>query len=294
MSLLGLLYYLSPVLTVVAVIDILRTRSEWWWVLIVLFFQPFGPLIYFALSYGPWSTAGSVRQLSPAAARRAQARRQLRDLQVQLGHWRGPAVLAEAGEQWMTLGKMDAAESHLREAHEAGAKPKDVSFNFAQVLQVRGGRYAESLPRLEELIAVEPDARFGVARLALARALDETGDDARAEEELRAVLAKRSPPEAKVRLARLLLRRGDGEEARRLLDEVQRDAATMPAYLKREHGPWIRAARRVRSGTEAVPKPRLEGAPPRGRLWVALAVSLGVLLVLFALYGYGFVNLPFG
>ena len=34
-------------------------------------------------------------------------------------HWRGPAVLAEAGEQLLVLGKLKQAEDLLREAKQA-------------------------------------------------------------------------------------------------------------------------------------------------------------------------------
>ncbi|MCG8461604.1 MAG: PLDc N-terminal domain-containing protein, partial [Holophagales bacterium] len=221
------LWTLMPLLSVAAVIDIVRTRAEWYWIWVVLFFQGIGPIAYFAVSYGPWS-AGSVGQLSPAAARRVEARRRLRELQIQLGHWRGPSVLAEAGEQLLALGRYRDAEAHLREAKEAGAGPKEANLALAQLFQIRGARYAESRPLLEELDAEDPDYRFGAARLALARSLDETGEAEAAETLLRALIEKRNLPEGKVRLARLLMRRGEAEEARELLLQLGSDGATMP------------------------------------------------------------------
>ena len=192
-------------------------------------------------------------------------------------------MLAEAGEQLLALGKLKQAEELLREAKQADADVKDVNFHFAQVLQVRGKRWSEALPLLEELVELEPDARFGAARLALARCLDESGDAARAEEELRAVLKKRSPAEGKVRLARLLLARDGGREASELLAEVRADAATLPKYLFKEHKPWIRQAGKIKSKDTKLPPPKLEGVPPKRSPAFLTAVVVGGLVLVLAL-----------
>jgi hypothetical protein len=277
-SFVGCFSVLPTALAAAAVVDVLRVRAEWWWIPVALIFPVIGPLAYFAVAYGPWS--GGARPLSPVTAQRRAARRRLRELEVQLGHWRGPALLAEAGEQLLDLRRWREAEKHLREAHQAGADPAHVNYPLAQLLQVRGERYAEALPLLAALVAVDPDHRLGSARLQLARCLDETGDDAGAERELREVLSRRNPAEARVRLARLLLRRGEGREASELISEVVSELPALPRYLRRGHRPWARAAARLKTGREPLPKPELEGAPPRASRWVTAAVALGAVAAL--------------
>lgn len=122
-----------------------------------------------------------------------------------------------------------------------------------------------------------------MARLQLARCLDETGGDAGAERELREVLSRRNPAEARVRLARLLLRRGETREASELLAEVSSELPAPPRYLRRAHRPWARAAARLKTGREPLPKPELEGAPPRAGRWMTVAVALGAV----ALFAFG-------
>lgn len=277
-------WLLPTALTAAAIVDMVRVRAEWYWCFIIFGVPLFGPLAYFAINYLPiFGGSQAVSTLSPIAYRRTQARRRLKELQIQLQHWRGPAVLAEAGAQLLSLGKLKDAEAVLREAKDADAEVKDVNFNLAQVLQVRGKRWKEALPLLDELVALEPDARFGAARLALARCLDESGQAERAEDELRAVLKKRSPPEGKVRLARRLLARGEGREASELLAEVRADAAAMPKYLVKEHRPWIRMAQKLKADSTKLPTPKLEGVPPkRGPAFVA-AMAIGGLLLLAGL-----------
>jgi hypothetical protein len=277
-SFVGCFSVLPTALAAAAVVDVLRVRAEWWWIPVALMFPVVGPLAYFAVAYGPWS--GGARPLSPVTAQRRAARRRLRELEVQLAHWRGPALVAEAGEQLLDLRRWRDAEKYLREAQQAGADPAHVNYPLAQLLQVRGERYAEALPLLAALVAVDPDHRLGSARLQLARCLDETGDAAGAERELREVLSRRNPAEARVRLARLLLRRGEAREASELLAEVASELPALPRYLRRAHRPWARAAARLKTGREPLPKPELEGAPPRAGRWVTVAVAAGAVALL--------------
>ncbi|MEM1176763.1 MAG: tetratricopeptide repeat protein [Acidobacteriota bacterium] len=287
----GCFGFVPTALAAAAIVDILRVRAEWYWFLVALFVPVVGPLAYFAVSYGPW--ANRLGRISPAAARRAEAKRRLKELEVQLQHWRGPSILAEAGDILLSLGKKKKAETLLREACAAGSSPRESHLPLATVLQVQGRRWAEAKPLLEELVELDPDYKFGAARLAYARTLDELGETQAAERELRQVLAKRNPPEGKVRLARLLLRRGEEAEANELLAEVRADAAGMPPYLRREHGPWIRAAKRLKVSTAALPGPRLAGLGPGRSRW-ALGSLAAVLTVTVVAVGGCLVNvMPF-
>ncbi len=116
------------------------------------------------------------------------------------------------------------------------------------------------------------------------RSLDESGEHERAEKVLRDLLSRRSPFEARVRLARILMKKGTSVEAETLLQEVANDALALPRYLKRHHRPWIRAASRLKRGSTKLPKPRVD------------ATSLGALSQrnVFAIAGIGFALLAAG
>jgi hypothetical protein len=250
----GGLFSLVPlILTVVALVDCIRVGASWYWFWIIFAFPVLGPLAYFLVVRSPVFAGSSPAMVSPQAARRQQARRRLRELQVQLAHWRGPGVLAEAGEELLALGKLREAEAHFREAQANGAAVEDVNFGLAQVLELQG-RWAEAAALLEALVAVEPDSHLGEGPLHLGRSLDESGRRDEAEAVLRNVLAKRTSIEAQVRLARILYLKGQKEEADRLVAEVLNDAKLLPRYLKRLHGRWIRAAKGL-TGTTRLPKP---------------------------------------
>ncbi len=270
---------LPLVLTIAAIVDIVRTGADWYWILIVLFFPVFGSIAYFVVVRGPWQSGGRAAALSPSTALRMQAQRRLREIAVQLAHWRGPALLVESGEQLLVLGKYAQAEAHLREAAQGGAPAEDVGFPLAQALGMQG-RFAEAAAILEPLHRAAPDAHFGELQLALARALDESGRAEEAERELRDLLERRGLLEARVRLARLLLRRGDTNAARETLAGARAEAAQMPPYLRRRHRPWVRAARRLRGGQDRLPPPQVEGGVPAGRRRALVLIALAAAALL--------------
>lgn len=281
--------FLPMVVAGIALIDAFRVRADWYWFMIILAFPIVGSIAYFVVVRSPLLGARNASIMSPTAARRLQARRRLRELQIQLNHWRGPAVLAEAGEELVVLGKPQEAEKLLRESQENGGAVEDVNLPLAQALEMQG-RWTEAVPLLEELVKVEPDARLGQGPLNLGRCLDEAGRKEEAEAVLRKVLERRTVIEAQVRLARILLHQGRKEEGRKLLAEVVNDARLLPRYLKREHGAWIRAAARLKSGTDRLPKPRFEGSQPPGyRLRIALGAA-AALVVLALLMGYAWMT----
>jgi hypothetical protein len=195
---------LPTILAAIALSSAWRLGAAWYWYLIILAVPVLGPIAYFIVTRSPVLGGHSA---SHPAARRLRARRRLTELRVQLGHWRGPGVLAEAGEELLVLGKTKEAEKHFLEAIENGAAADDTHFGLAQALQAQG-RFADAVPYLEKLVAAEPDSRLGEGPLALARCLDESGRRDEAELVLRRVLERRTVIEAQVRLARILLTKG--------------------------------------------------------------------------------------
>jgi len=254
----GLYGVVTAVLAIAALVDCVRVGAGWYWFWIIFAFPVVGPLAYFVVVRSPLFAGASTAMVPPHVARRRQARSRLRQLQVQLAHWRGPGVLTEAGEELLVLGKFREAEAHFREAQQNGASVEDVNFGLAQALEMQG-RWDEAVPLFAELVAVEPDSHLGEGPLHLARCLDESGRRDEAEAALRKVLEKRTVIEAQIRLARVLYAKGQKEEADRIVAEVRNDAKLLPRYLKRRHRRWLWAARGL-SATTRLPKPRVEGA----------------------------------
>lgn len=281
LSNMGIFGAIPAIIALVAIVDVIRVGAPWYWIWIIMGFPMLGPAAYFVVVRSGWLDSGG-RTMSPSTARRIQARKRIRALNVQLAHWRGPAVLAEAGEELLVLGKYKEAEKHFLEARENGAGIEDVNFGLAQTYQMQR-RFADAVPLLDELVKATPDAYLGRAMLQLGRSLDESGQKDKAEQVLRQVLERRTVIEAQVRLARLLLARGEKDEAQRILNEVKVDARNLPRYLRREHRAWIWTAYLLRSGSGRLPRPYVEGGDKPGRrLRLTLAAVAAVLVLLVA------------
>jgi len=276
---LGLLSVVPLILTLAVIVDVAWTRRGWYWIVVALMFPVVGPIAYFLVERSPWFGVASVR-VSASTAMRRGARRRLRELQLQLGHWRGPALLVEAGEALLLLGQARQAEAHLREARQQGAEPAAANLPLARALACQS-RFAEAVPFLEELAEAHPDFKLGEADLALARCLDESGKPDQAEIALRRVLERHHFNEAQVRLARICLRTGRTEEARRLLETVISDAEGLPLHMQRQTRPWVRAARRLKRGRTRLPRRLTDPAAARSRvIYATAAVGISILILL--------------
>ena len=281
----GIFGFLPLLLALVALVDAVRAGADWYWFFIILSFPVVGPIAYFVVVRSPLLGNRQAAMLSPVAARRRQARRRVAELNVQLAHWRGPAILADAGDELLALGKAKEAEALFRESLAGGGEVEDVHFGLAQALEMQG-RFKEAIPYLQELVRQQPDARLGQALLHLGRSLDEADHAEEAEAVLKKVLERRTIIEAQVRLARRLELKGEKEAAERLIQEVATDAKILPRYLKREHGPWIRAARLLRAGMTRLPRPQFEGSYPPGYLLKRIAWVAAAALAVFLLFAY--------
>ena len=97
---------------------------------------------------------------------------------------------------------------------------------------------------LEALIAANPEFKSAEGHLLFARAVEATGDVAKALEEYR-VLAEYFPGgEAAVRYARLLAQQGRADDARRVLRELVDRMSLAPPHVRKAQQAWLSEAER--------------------------------------------------
>jgi hypothetical protein len=112
--------------------------------------------------------------------------------------------------------------------------------------QFAGGEPAAARATLELLIEKNPDFMSPDGHLLYARAVEASGDKAKALEEYAALAAYYPGAEAAVRYAALLRKEGRSEESRRVLRELLDQARIAPAYYRRTQKEWLTAAERDR------------------------------------------------
>jgi hypothetical protein len=97
---------------------------------------------------------------------------------------------------------------------------------------------------LETLIAENPDFKSSDGHLLYARAVEGTGDTAKALEEYKVLASYYPGAEAPVRYARLLRSQGERAEADEVLKALLDHARVAPAHYQRNQREWLTAAER--------------------------------------------------
>ncbi len=135
-----------------------------------------------------------------------------------------------------TLGMVYEANGFSNEAAECYARaealsPQDVRWRYRRaILEWQFGNVKSAVATLEELAAANPDSAAIQQRYA--EYLAQSGEDAKAEAAFeRTIELASQAPQGYVGLANLMLRRGDGDSARELLEKaVALDAGYKPAH----------------------------------------------------------------
>ncbi len=110
--------------------------------------------------------------------------------------------------------------------------------------QFESGDATGARSTLEALIAANPDFKSADGHLLFARAVESTGDVAKALEEYH-VLAEYFPGgEAAVRYARLLAQQGRADDARRVLRELVDRMSLAPPHVRKAQQTWLSEAER--------------------------------------------------
>ena len=270
-------------LAIWAAIDLMRSSRSRVWFFVIVLVPVFGPLISLLVGRMPGTAALKMDSIEQAAAKR-----HLSQLNVQLANWRGPAILVEAGEALIILGRFQEAEAHLREATAAGAPLDEAAPPLARAIAMQG-RPQEAIPIVDALLAAHPNHGDGSALELLGQCLDETNDLARAEVVLRRSLERRSPPSLRFRLASVLVRQGKREEAAQLARETRQEIDLYSPAMRRVVAPWIGFAKAIERG-ESPAYPRItRGGVARRSIAMWVTVALGA-CVLAACIGFGFLT----
>ncbi len=105
------------------------------------------------------------------------------------------------------------------------------------------GKLAEALPLLQSVVAQNPKHDYGYTLMTLAETQAASGQTDPALATWRQVLALYGYPRARVQFAELLIRRKDYAEARKVLDEVIRDAPYATKFERKREKVWFDRAR---------------------------------------------------
>ena len=218
---------------------VMKTGRDTFWLWIILFFQPIGGLVYFALNIVPDIFGGSTaRKFSRAARQTLDPHREYREAKAacdDVPTVRNQSRLAAAA---MHMGRFEEAETLYRDAAQGiHAEDPVLLLGRANAL-LELNRPAEALAVLERLGEDETRGRTAPAALALGRAYEGVGRIAEADTAYQWASQRLPGFEALARYAAFMARNGRRDEAREVVTELDKRMSKLKPQFRKEAKAW--------------------------------------------------------
>jgi hypothetical protein len=230
---------LSLLIAIALAVHVVRTGREYYWLWIILVFQPLGGIVYLVAIVLPEMMGGRTARTLGKATR--QTLDPGRDYRQAKAVWDDTPTVANAirlAQACAAQGRFDEAETLYREAAQGiHAEDPTLLLGRANAL-IELGRPAEALAVLETLGKDEAGGRTAPAALALGRAYEALGRVSEADTAYEWAVERLPGLEAISRYAAFLARTGQRDEAQGLLKEIDRRIARADPAFRKEGRTW--------------------------------------------------------
>jgi len=240
-----ILLLLGYAFNVVCMIHVLRSGRSSNWLFILAATPVVGPIFYFItewlpeiqMSRGGQRFAGNVdRVLNPDR----ELRERVESLDIADTADNKRALGEELIRRGMFADAVRCYEAALAPPHDGDPA---LLIGLARA-HFAGGDHGATLAALDRLQQAHPGYESRDAHMIYARSLEALGREDEAEAEYRTLVGYAGGPEARVRYALLLQKRGRPDAARALFDEVVRTYGPRYKSLEREDRDWLAVAQR--------------------------------------------------
>jgi hypothetical protein len=244
MSLGGLLWM---VFVIWMIVDCLREKNQFFWIWLILLFQPFGALVYFVVHKLPNLELGRRLDAVWSGRRRIQAlKAKIHDMDRPL-HW------AKLGDEYATARNWLQAARCYEESLARDPDTEEARYGLGRA-HLALGRFDEALDELLPLVETAPRYAYGEGQWAVARAWRGLGRADEAIGAYEALLKNYTYSQAHYEYAELLHEQDRGDEATRHMQRIVEDGQNATGFNKGRERRWGRKAARFL---------RLHGQPAR-------------------------------
>lgn len=243
-------------LKILAIVHVLRTGRERWWILVIALLPGIGLLVY------------ALFEILPSLSQSLTGRRAIRRVQSTVDPGRG---VREARLEYDRNANVETATRLAQELTAAGGFEEAVRIcnaartglfeNDPKLLlalagaQFAAGHHADVIATIDALRAANPDFHAPDGHLLYARALEAGGSTVQALQEYAALADYYPGAEARVRYAMLCRQTGDIDQARSLFAALLRDAQLAPRHVRRSQREWLDIAARESEQVEHAGEP---------------------------------------
>ncbi len=234
-----LLYILITAFTIWMIIDAVRRRAEYYWFLIIIFFAPFGGLIYFFavkakdFRFGA-APAVAAKPVGPSLA-------QLRQLALE-----SPSIANRLayGDALRQARKYRDAVTEYEFVLQRDDKCKE-ALHGVGLCHIELGSHGDAVERLSKLMDVDPRYRDFQAALDYAEALWLDGRRELALEVLEDIAITSTRIEHSLAYANYLALAEDTSRARQVLESALKDYEQSPSFVQRRDRGSAREAEKL-------------------------------------------------
>lgn len=221
-------------------IDAIR-REEWFWAVSIFFFSILSAILYFFMVYRA-SGGGSTAFFKGFEIPGARTRRRIKELQGRIYHLDKARDHLDLADLYLAQGRLDRAECSYRASLERDPTDMDAVAHLGQCL-LQSGRAAEAEPLLLQVSGADSRHDYGQTLMALAETQMALGKPDLAISTWTRVLSNHGYARARVQLAELLFQRGEGDRARKEIDELLADDAHAPKFQRQRDRVWVQRAK---------------------------------------------------
>jgi hypothetical protein len=216
------------------------------WAYLILLLPGIGALAYVLVELLPeWLGSVQGQKARQRVFNTLDPEKQYRRLADDLAISDTIANRVDLAEECLLLGKFEEARIHFENAL---SRPMGDEPNYAlgkAKAEFGLKRPHDTVATLDALRARWPDFQSADGHLLYARALEESGREAEALDEYRALVDYYAGAEARVRLGLLLQKLGRDAEAKRLFADVLTQMRRSPKYVRKTQAEWIATAERA-------------------------------------------------
>jgi len=235
MGLMHLFYPWGLILYAVAIVHFIRRRPEGYWLWVILFLGPIGPLIYIVVEVIP--DLGLLRETFQGFPRR----KRIRHLEAMITQNPAPGNLEELADLYLDERDFKRAREFYDRAIASRSRSDDAYYRRG-ITEVHLEDYAAALPDLEYIVSRDPKYDSFRAMGLLAQTYAHTGQPENAEACFEEATRISTLSETYLNYAQFLASQQRVDEAREWAQRVLQKKPAMPSYLRRRERPWFRKA----------------------------------------------------
>jgi hypothetical protein len=226
------------ILDVICCAHVVRTGREFFWLFLIILFQPLGAIVYLVVILLPDVFSARGAKFGRAALRTIDPTRGYREAQIAVED--SPTVYNRMalGEAAAKLGRFDEAAEIYRQCLEGPYADDQVLLMRYAACLVELGQFREGLRFLDQLGDLKDAERTPQVALLMARAHEGLGDMAAADREFAFAADRIVGPEGHARYAAFLAAQGRMSEAEEQFGYLERRVKRAPRAYRREAAQW--------------------------------------------------------